>query len=50
MAISKYLEMLITGEPPDDEPPPDDDEEVELTPEKEAICSRAEAFAFIVAR
>ena len=44
MAISKYLEMLITGEPPDDEPPPDDDEEAELTPEKEAICDRAEAF------
>jgi len=39
MAISKYLEMLIGGaEPPDDEPP------TELTPEKEAICDRAEAF------
>ena len=44
MTVSKYLEMLITGEPPEDELPPDDDEGVELTPEKEAICDRAEAF------
>jgi hypothetical protein len=36
--------MLINGESPDDEPPPDDKETVELTPEKEAICDRAEAF------
>jgi hypothetical protein len=44
MAISKYLEMLIGGsEPPDDEPP-SSDEGTELTPEKEAICDRAEAF------
>lgn len=42
MAVSKYLEMLINGdEPPDDEPPSDG---TELTPEKEAICDRAEAF------
>jgi len=45
MAVSKYLEMLINGgEPPDDEPSPDDVEGTELTPEKEAICDRAEAF------
>jgi hypothetical protein len=50
MAISKYLERLIgEGEPPDDEPPDDeppdrDKYETELTPEKEAICDRAEAF------
>ena len=45
MAISKYLEMLIGGgEPPDDEPPDNDKYETELTPEKEAICDRAEAF------
>jgi len=45
MAVSKYLEMLLNGESPDDEPPPDDEQTVELTPEKEAICDRAEAFA-----
>jgi predicted DNA binding CopG/RHH family protein len=45
MAISKYLEMLISGdEPPDDEPPDNDKYETELTPEKEAICDRAEAY------
>ena len=49
MAISKYLEMLIGGgeppdEPHDDEPPDNDKYETELTPEKEAICDRAEAF------
>jgi hypothetical protein len=44
MAISKYLEMLISGEPPDDEPPDNDKYETELTPEKEAICDRAEVF------
>lgn len=45
MAISKYLEMLICGgEPPDEEPPDDDDHGTELTPEKEAICDRAEAY------
>jgi hypothetical protein len=44
MAVSKYLEMLIGGTPPDHEPPPDDIEGTELTPEKEAICDRAEAF------
>lgn len=45
MAISKYLEMLIGGgEPPDEEPPDNDKYETELTPEKEAICDRAEAF------
>lgn len=44
MAVSKYLEMLIRGTPPDHEPPPDDIEGTELTPEKEAICDRAEAF------
>jgi hypothetical protein len=44
MAVSKYLEMLIAGEPPDDEPPPDDEETPELTTEKEEICDRAEAF------
>jgi hypothetical protein len=45
MAISKYLEMVIGGgEPPDDEPPDNDKYETVLTPEKEAICDRAEAF------
>jgi len=44
MAVSKYLEMLIGGTEPDHEPPPDDIEGTELTPEKEAICDRAEAF------
>ena len=44
MAISKYLEMLIGGENPDDEPPDNDDHGTELTPEKEEICDRAEAF------
>jgi hypothetical protein len=45
MTISKYLEMLIGGgEPPDEEPPDNDDRGTELTPEKEAICDRAEAF------
>ena len=45
MLVSEYLEMLINDcEPPDDEPPPDDIEGTELTPEKEAICDRAEAF------
>jgi len=45
IAISKYLEMLIGGgEPPDEEPPDNDKYETELTPEKEAICDRAEAF------
>lgn len=44
LAASKYLEMLINGgEPPEDEPP-HDIEGTELTPEKEAICDRAEAF------
>jgi hypothetical protein len=43
MAISKYLEMLINGEPPDDDEPPSS-EGVDLTPEKEAICDRVEAF------
>jgi hypothetical protein len=42
MAVSKYLEKLISGEPPDDEPP--DGEETELTAEKEEICDRAEAY------
>jgi hypothetical protein len=42
--IIEYLERLINNcEPPDDEPP--SDKGVELTPEKEAICDRAEAFA-----
>jgi hypothetical protein len=44
MAVSKYLEMLIGGTEPDHEPPPGDIEGTELTPEKEAICDRAEAF------
>ena len=45
MTISKYLEMLISGdEPPDEEPPDNGDPETTLTPEKEAICDRAEAF------
>jgi hypothetical protein len=44
LAISKYLEMLINGEPPDDEPPPDQEETTELTAEEEQICDRAEAF------
>ena len=44
MSVSKYLEMIIEGTPPDHEPPPGDIEGTELTPEKEAICDRAEAF------
>jgi hypothetical protein len=40
MLVSEYLERLINN----CEPPPDDKETVELTPEKEAICDRAEAF------
>jgi hypothetical protein len=44
MAISKYLEMLINGEPPEDEPLPDDEETTELTTEQEQICDRAEAY------
>src|ERR671933_1857068 len=45
MTIAKYLEMLINGgEPPEDEPPPDDGKGTDLTPEKEAICDRAEAY------
>jgi len=44
VAISNYLEMLINGEPLDDEPPPDQEKATELTPEKEAICDRAETF------
>jgi hypothetical protein len=43
MAISKYLEMLIGGEPPDEEPP-DDEKATKLTAEQEEICDRAEAF------
>ena len=43
MAISKYLEMLIGGEPPDEEPP-DDEKATKLTAEQEQICDRAEAF------
>ena len=43
MAASKYLEMLINGEPPDDEPLPDD-EDTELTAQEREICDRAEAF------
>lgn len=44
MAVSEYLELLIGGsEPPEEEPP--EEEHVELTPEKELICDRAEAFA-----
>jgi hypothetical protein len=45
MSISSYLELLISGgEPPDEEPPDNDKYETELTPEKEAICDRVEAF------
>ncbi|MEK0183063.1 IS110 family transposase [Microcoleus anatoxicus] len=44
MAVSKYLEMLIGGEPSDD----DDDnaaaDEQELTAEKAEICDRAELY------
>jgi hypothetical protein len=44
MLVSEYLERLINNcEPPDDEPS-DDGKTTELTPEKEAICDRAEAF------
>jgi hypothetical protein len=44
MLVSEYLERLINNcEPPDDELP-DDGKMTELTPEKEAICDRAEAF------
>jgi hypothetical protein len=43
IAVSKYLEMLISGdEPPDDEN--NDDNETELTAEKAEICDRAEAY------
>jgi hypothetical protein len=45
MAVSEYLEMLIGGtEPPDEEPPEGEGEGTELTPEKEEICDRAEAY------
>ena len=45
MSVSRYLEMLIGGgEPPDEEPPDNDKYQTELTPEKEAICDRVEAF------
>ena len=46
MAVSKYLEMLISGtEPSGEEPPEEEDGEgAELTPEKEEICDRAEAY------
>jgi len=45
MLVSQYLERLINNcEPPDDEPPDDGKNTTELTPEKEAICDRAEAF------
>jgi hypothetical protein len=46
MAVSKYLELLIGGEPPEEEPPeeePPDDEKAELTAEQELICDRLEA-------
>ena len=42
MSVSKYLELLIGGEPPDEEPP-DDSEGTKLTPEQEEICDRVEA-------
>jgi predicted DNA binding CopG/RHH family protein len=45
MAVSKYLEMLIGGtEPPDDGEGECLGEGTELTPEKEEICDRAEAY------
>jgi hypothetical protein len=47
MSVSKYLEMLIGGEPPDDEPPDDElrnDQDTELTSEQEEICNEVEAF------
>jgi hypothetical protein len=47
MSVSKYLEMLIGGEPPDDEPLDDElrnDQDTELTSEQEEICNEVEAF------
>ncbi|MCC3451861.1 MAG: hypothetical protein JGK04_31225 [Microcoleus sp. PH2017_39_LGB_O_B] len=45
MAVSKYLEMLIGDtEPPDEKLPEGKGEGTELTPEKEEICDRAEAY------
>ena len=43
MAVSKYLELLIGGEPPEEESP-NQEEGIELTAEKAEICDRAEAF------
>lgn len=49
LSVSKYLELLISGEElPDGEPPeeePPENEGVALTAEKERICDRAEAYA-----
>ena len=47
MAVSKYLELLIGGEPPEEESPEEElpGEGTELTAEKAEICDRAEAFA-----
>ncbi|MEG4013101.1 MULTISPECIES: hypothetical protein [unclassified Microcoleus] len=49
LSVSKYLELLISGEEvPDGEPPeeePPENEGVPLTAEKERICDRAEAYA-----
>ncbi|MCC3586683.1 hypothetical protein [Microcoleus sp. PH2017_30_WIL_O_A] len=49
MAVSKYLEMLIGDTEPPDEKLPEgkgegEGEGTELTPEKEEICDRAEAY------
>ncbi|MEG4855652.1 hypothetical protein QUB10_32865 [Microcoleus sp. B5-D4] len=45
LSISKYLEMLISGDDFPSEEPPDGEPETELTPEKVEVCDRAEAFA-----
>ena len=42
MAVSKYLELLIGGEPPEEESP-NQEEGIELTAEKAEICDRLEA-------
>lgn len=46
MSVSKYLEMLISGdiEPPNDDSDVESDETVDLTPQKAEICDRAEAY------
>ncbi|MCC3406013.1 MAG: hypothetical protein JGK17_10550 [Microcoleus sp. PH2017_10_PVI_O_A] len=46
LTVSQYLEKLISGsgEPPEEQPLEGEGEGTELTPEKEEICDRAEAY------